>query len=63
MEDNKCTHVNSDGSSSIVFDTTRAKAVYPCYIHGICTKCKKNFKLKKEDYYKFLKGERSVIDT
>ena len=47
---NKCEHKLPNGESAILWDTTRWFGVFPPRAIGICSLCKKNFKITKEEY-------------
>lgn len=53
----KCKHKLPNGESAVLWDTTRWFGIHPQKIIGVCSLCRKCFKITKEEYMlKYKKG-------
>lgn len=63
MMENKCLHVDSNGNGTIVFlNSNKWCGIYPPYVKGICTICKEQIKMTKEEYDEYMNGG-DIIET
>lgn len=53
MDNKICSHKDSNGRTTLIFDTKTKRMVYPVKYYGYCSLCKESIELNKNEFEKF----------